>query len=87
MAATQAGKDVPIKLEANYKARVANLILDTLRLRHERLMMLKNISLYFIFRFPIFLNCLVRVELVIRVLMVCFEYDRINKSEHQNECD
>ena len=41
---------MPIKLEANYKARVANLILDTLKLRHERLMMLKNISLYFIFR-------------------------------------
>ena len=41
---------MPIKLEANYKARVANLILETLKLRHERLMMLKNISLYFIFR-------------------------------------
>ena len=48
--ATQAGKDVPIKLEANYKARVANLILDTLKLRHERLTMLNFAQLYFIFR-------------------------------------
>ena len=41
---------MPIKLEANYKARVANLILDTLKLRHERLTLLNFAQLYFIFR-------------------------------------
>ena len=42
---------MPIKLEATYKARVANLILETLKLRHECLMimMLKNLT-FFIFR-------------------------------------
>ena len=41
---------MPIKLEANYKARVANLILETLKLRYEKLTMLKNISLHLLFR-------------------------------------
>ena len=40
---------MPIKLEATYKARVANLILETLKLRYECLMMLKNL-IFFIFR-------------------------------------
>ena len=41
---------MPVKLEATYKARVANLILETLKLRHEEMTTLWKISLHLIFR-------------------------------------